>query len=97
MAQIKGPRRKLIKPKSSSPRRKKTRITIDLPSEEHKRLKAIAAIRGTTLQDLIIDCIDEKMHQPNAKTIEVIRKAERGEGLTHCKNFDDFIKKIGLD
>lgn len=78
-------------------RRKKTRVTIDLLPEEHKRLKAIAALQGVTLQDLIIDCIDEKMHKPNAKTIEVIRKAEKGENLIKCDDFDDFIKKLGSD
>ncbi|MBI3236270.1 MAG: hypothetical protein HYZ48_00950 [Chlamydiales bacterium] len=85
--------------KKSAPRTKraKTRVTVDFPPDEHKRLKAIAALQGVTLQDLIVECVNEKMHKPNAKTIEMIRKAERGEGLVECKDFDDFIKKIGLD
>jgi len=78
-------------------KRKKTRVTIDLPPEEHKRLKAIAALQGVTLQDLIIHCVDEKLHKPNAKTIEVIRKAERGEGIVECEDFEDFVKKLGLN
>jgi hypothetical protein len=86
--------------KRAAPRvnkRIKTRITVDFPPDEHKRLKAIAAIQGVTLQDLIIDCVHEKMHVPNAKTIEVIRRAERGEGLVECEDMDDFIKKLELD
>ncbi len=92
-------KRKTRRPLKRRPiiRRKKTRVTIDLLPEEHKRLKAIAAIQGTTLQDLIIECIDEKMHKPNAKTIEIIRKAEKGENLVKCNDFDDFINKLGLD
>jgi hypothetical protein len=85
--------------KNAVPRvkRKKTRITVDFPQDEHKRLKAIAALQGVTLQDLIIECVNEKMHKPNAKTIEVIRQAERGEGLVECKDLEDFIKKMGVD
>jgi len=78
-------------------KRSKTRVTVDFPPHEHKRLKAIAALQGVTLQDLIIECVNEKMHKPNAKTIEVIRKAERGEELVECKDIDDLIKKLGID
>ncbi len=78
-------------------KRKKTRVTVDFLPDEHKRLKAMAALQGVTLQDLIINCVDEKMHKPNAKTVEIIRKAERGEDLVECKDIEDFIKKMGLN
>lgn len=96
MAHVKNKMRRALKQRPVT-RRKKTRVTIDLLPEEHKRLKAIAAIQGTTLQNLIIECIDEKMHKPNAKTMAIIREAEKGKNLVECEDFDDFIKKLGSD
>jgi hypothetical protein len=97
MDKIKKKPRRIAKTAQPRARRSKTRVTVDFPPDEHKRLKAIAAIQGVTLQDLIIECVDEKFHKPNAKTIAVIRKAERGEGLFECEDMNDFMKKLGMD
>ena len=82
-------------PKIIAPPKRKRRVSVDLPVAEHRRLKVIAALKGTTLQDLIIECIEESTHTPNLETIEVIKKAEKNEDIVHCKDIDDFIKKLG--
>lgn len=48
--------------------KKTTRVTIDFPSEKHKRLKAIAALKGETLQEFILTCVDERVQEPQSKT-----------------------------
>ena len=36
-----------------------SRMTIDIPEEDHKRLKALAAVLGKSMRELIIDWIQE--------------------------------------
>ena len=35
-------------------------------------------------------------HSPNASTRAAIAEAERGEGLTECKDADDFFQRLGI-
>jgi len=35
-------------------------------------------------------------HYPNAETRAAIAEAERGEGLTVCKDADDFFRQLGI-
>ena len=37
----------------SRPKKKTTRVTVDFPKDQHKKLKALAALEGVTLQDYI--------------------------------------------
>lgn len=47
-------------------KKKLSRITLDLPSEEHMRLKAIAAMTGKTMRELILEALKE--HLKDIKT-----------------------------
>ena len=38
---------------------KTSRLTIDLPKEEHKRLKMAASLLGTTMKDLVLMSVEE--------------------------------------
>lgn len=38
-----------------------SRITIDIPKEDHKRLKALAALEGKSMRELIIESIEERI------------------------------------
>lgn len=40
--------------------KKTTRVTVDFPVNKHKRLKALAAVEGVSLQEFIRSCVDEK-------------------------------------
>ena len=55
---------KLKKPSRSSRNsrnsKKTTRVTVDFPSKKHKRLKALAALEGVSLQEFIRSCVEEK-------------------------------------
>jgi hypothetical protein len=78
--------------------KKTTRVTVDIPSEKHKRLKAVAALKGETLQEFILTCVDEKMHESNSKT-KLEQLEELGlvgaieESEITSTNYKKFIKK----
>jgi antitoxin component of RelBE/YafQ-DinJ toxin-antitoxin module len=76
-----------------------SRITIDIPKVDHKKLKAIAAVLGKTMREIIIESIEEHLHSikiPNKKTLKAIADIEAGKGLTRTKNAKDLFKKLGI-
>jgi hypothetical protein len=83
------------------------RLTIEIPKMYHKKLKSFAAMRGTSMREVIMTSTDFLMnkaaentygcmrsHEPNEETIKVIEEARRGEGLIKAKNFKDLLKKL---
>lgn len=76
-----------------------SRMTIDLPEEDHKRLKALGAILGKSMRIIIIEWIHEKLYSsntPNAETLEAIKQVNCGKNLTESDNVDDLFKKLGI-
>lgn len=76
-----------------------SRMTIDIPEEDHKRLKALAAVLGKSMRKIIIEWIHENLYSsntPNAKTLEAIRQVENGENLVEAENIEDLFQKIGI-
>ena len=65
-------------------REEKTRVTVDFPRNEHRRLKAVAALSGVSMQQYIIGCVEEKLYSeniPNAKTRKVFKKTDEDAKL----------------
>ena len=76
-----------------------SRITIDIPVADHKRLKAMAAILGKSMRDVVMDSIKEHLHQvkvPNKKTLKAIANIEAGKDLVQAKDIEDLFKKLGI-
>src|SRR5262249_46232070 len=76
-----------------------TRMTIDFPKEEHKRLKAMAAMRGISLRQLILDFVHASMEGikvPNAKTRAAMKDANERKNLTKYSNIDEMLEDLGL-
>jgi len=76
-----------------------SRITIDIPKTDHKRLKTMAGILGTSMRELIIEAIEKHIYSkniPNKKTLKAIHDIEKGKGLMGAKNADDLFKKLGI-
>jgi len=74
-------------------------MTIDVPEEDHKRLKALAAILGKSMREIITGWIHERLYSantPNSETLEAIKQIERGENLIENDNIDDLFKKLGI-
>lgn len=71
------------------------RTTLDIGVEEHRKLKAIAALKGVSLRELVMSCVREKYEKvPNEETMEAFRQSEAGEELTEYKTVKDMLKKI---
>lgn len=76
-----------------------TRLTFELPAVDHKKLKAMAALAGVSLKDLILTCLKENLlseNVPNEETIRVFKETDAKKNLKHYKNADELIDKLGL-
>ncbi len=74
-----------------------SRITIDMPKIDHKKLKAISAILGKSMRELVIESIREHLYKyPNKETLKAIENVEKGKDLTKAKDIKDLFKKLGI-
>lgn len=75
------------------------RMTIDIPAEDHKRLKALAALLGKSMREIVADWIHGSLYSentPNAETMKAIDSIEKGKDLIESKNAQEFFKKLGI-
>ena len=75
------------------------RMTIDMPLDEHKKLKAMAAFMGMSLKDLVLDCLRDHLfsdNEVNDETLKAFKETDEGKGIVRCKDFNDFVDKLGL-
>ena len=75
------------------------RITIDIPAEDHKRLKALSAVLGKSMRELVCDWIHGNLYSentPNAETLKAIESIEKGKDLVEAKDAQDLFKKLGI-
>ena len=75
------------------------RMTIDIPAEDHKRLKALAAFLGKSMREIVADWIHGRLYSentPNAETMKAIDSIEKGKDLIESKNAQEFFKKLGI-
>ena len=76
-----------------------SRITIDIPKEDHKRLKALAAILGKSMREIVLESIEKciySVNSPNCKTLKAIKDVEKGKDLVETDNAEDLFKKLGI-
>ncbi len=76
-----------------------SRITIDIPKKSHKRLKAMAAILGKSMREIIIESIEERLYSadsPNKETLKAIEKVEKSKDLIEADEAEDLFKKLGM-
>ncbi|HET6654853.1 MAG TPA: CopG family transcriptional regulator [Gammaproteobacteria bacterium] len=59
-----------------------SRLTITLPDDRHRALKAAAAQRGKTIGQLVEDSLDAYGIKPEAAVAELLAKARARSGLT---------------
>lgn len=74
-------------------------MTVDFPFAKHRRLKVVSALIGISMQDYIIECVEEKLYSeniPNAKTRKAIEDLENGIGVKRAKNVKELRRQLGL-
>ena len=77
---------------------KTTRMSIDISTKDHKRIKVLASAEGRTLKDFVIECIQEKISpekKPNIKTRKAINEARKGKTLK-AKDLYDLYEQLGI-
>jgi len=50
-----------------------SRITIDLQSDDHKKLKAVAAVLGISMRELVVESIKDRLCRINCVGIETVK------------------------
>jgi hypothetical protein len=79
-----------------SARHELSRITIDIPKVDHKKLKALAAVMGKSMRELVLESIASRLQGgqvPNKKTKKAIADIEKGKGLIEVKDVEALFKK----
>lgn len=84
-----------------------TRMTVELPTDLHRKAKSLAALHGKSIRELIISGLDRQLEEmgqsecpykncgiPNAETRKVLDEVMRGECLIKCNSLDEFFKKV---
>ena len=78
-----------------------SRINIEVPNDDHQRLKIIAAATTTSVKDLVLSAIRDKIHlelhkQPNEETLMAFNETDTGEGIVKHPNISSLLKDLGL-
>lgn len=75
------------------------RMTIDIPIEDHKRLKALAAVLGKSMREIVLDWMHDNLYgpkSPNKKTLKAIKSVEKGKNLIKADDAEDLFRKLGI-
>lgn len=73
------------------------RLTIDLPSSEHKRLKMTASMMDISIKQLVLMCVEDFMQKkPNKVTEKALKQSKLGKNLKKFDTFDDLFKDLGI-
>lgn len=76
-----------------------SRMTIDIPKKSHKQLKALSAVLGKSMREIVLESIEDYLHTvklPNKTTLKAIEDVENGTDLIKAKSVKDLFKKLGL-
>jgi ribosomal 50S subunit-associated protein YjgA (DUF615 family) len=76
-----------------------SRITIDIPTIDHKKLKALAALQGRSMREIVIESIEEHLSNVkglNKETLKALANIEKGRDLIEAKDAEDLFRKLGI-
>ena len=79
---------------------KTSRLSIEIPTKDHRKLKMLANALGVSLRELVLGAIDPLVHPKkrlNKETLKVMADTDQGKNLNVCKDLDDFFEKLGID
>ena len=81
-----------------------TKITVDIPTVDHKKLKMLAAYHGKTMREIFVELIEHGLehyqecpedHTPNEMTKKALENIEARKGLKKAESVEDLFKKLG--
>jgi len=80
-----------------------TRVTVDIPTADHKKLKLLAAYHGKSMREIFVSIIERGLeeyeecqysHEPNEVTKNAIENIEKGKGLSSAGSVEELFKKL---
>ena len=80
-----------------------TRVTVDIPTVNHKKLKMLAAFHGKTMRDIFVEILEHglerypecpKSHEPNETTKQVIEDVRNRKNLEKIDDIKELLKKL---
>ena len=83
--------------------RSNSRITFDITSVDHKKLKMLAAYYGTSMREILANIVHNGIeeykdcsldHTPNAVTLKSMENIEAGRNLEEIDNVEEFFKRL---
>ena len=71
------------------------RLSIDLSSEQHKKIKVLASLSGKTIREYVLERLfpDNEVGF-NKKTLQAIADIEGGKNLAEYKNIEELFGKL---
>lgn len=80
-----------------------TRVTVDIPTVDHKRLKLLAAYHGKSMREIFIELIEQGLehyedcsldHTPNEKTKKALENVKAKKGLKKFASIADLLRDL---
>lgn len=75
------------------------RMTIDIPYEQHRKLKAIAALRGVTMKAIILECLSKELYSdnvPNEITERTLQESDRDKNVNYYTDLNELRERYGI-
>lgn len=81
-----------------------TRVTVDIPTADHKKLKMLSAFHGKSMREIFIELIERGLenyeecaesHDPNEVTKKALENVKKRKGLKKASSVADLFKKLG--
>ena len=85
------------------PNKTNTRVTVDIPTVDHKKLKMLAAFHGKSMREIFVELIEQGLegyqessqnHQPNEITKKALDDVKHKKGLKKAKTVEELFKKL---
>lgn len=76
-----------------------SRMTIDIPKNDHKKLKTLSVILGKSMREIVIESIEGYLKNakvPNKKTLKAIKDADNRKNFIEAESAEDLFKKLGI-
>lgn len=74
-----------------------TRLNIELPIKQHQAIKALAALRGQSIREYVLEKIlpqDNETKEFNHLTLKALEHIDKQKNLKQYKNLDELFENI---
>lgn len=80
-----------------------TRVTLDIPTIDHKKLKILAAFHGKSMREIVVEILERGLehypecpesHIPNETTQQALESVKTKRGLKRAITVEELFKKL---